>query len=102
MNPEPPQEGVTWRSLLWGTLSCALALTLVAKAVDAHGRNAVLHRRLVDTERELERIQRDENRMRAELRALQEDPLYLQSMIERTPAGTGEPVIERTQQQPTR
>ena len=70
-------------------------MTLIAKAVDAHGRNAVLHWRLVDTELQLERIRRDENRMRAELRALQEDPLYLQSVMERAPAGPREPVIEK-------
>ncbi|HEU4339163.1 MAG TPA: hypothetical protein VFS19_03770 [Planctomycetota bacterium] len=84
------------RALLWGALAAVLGVSLVVKAVDAHGRNAALHRRLKSTEAELERIQADQGRMRAELKALNEDPLYLDSMMQRTAAGNPrEPVVEK-------
>ncbi|HZL72223.1 MAG TPA: hypothetical protein VFC86_07175 [Planctomycetota bacterium] len=85
-----------WRGLMWGTLAGILAISLVVKAVETHGRNAGLHRRLKATEAELDRIQADEARMRAELKALSEDPLYLESVIQRPPAGPpGAPVVEK-------
>lgn len=85
-----------WRSLLWGALAGALALALVVKAVDAHGRNADLHRRIQAAQDELDRIRREETRMRAELKALDEDPLYLESVLKRPPAGRPrEPVVEK-------
>lgn len=97
MNTGATEEATAWRSILFGALSVGLAVALIAKAVDAHGRNAGLHRRLKAIERELEREQRDESRMRAELRALKDDPLYLESMLDPSPAvrRTG-PVIERS------
>jgi len=91
-----PVASTPWRSLLWGTLAAALAVSLVVKAVDAHGRNAALHRRLTATQLEVERIRGDQSRMRAELRALNDDPLYVESALKRAPAGTPrEPVVEK-------
>ena len=85
-----------WRALMWGALAGILAISLVLKAVEAHGRNAGLHRRLKATEAELDRVLADEARMRAELKALNEDPLYLESVIQRAPAGRpGAPVVEK-------
>jgi hypothetical protein len=85
-----------WRTLLWGTLAAALAVTLVLKALDAHARNAGIHRRIRAAEAELDRIQRDQRRMRAEMKALSEDPLYLQSELDRSPAGRQrEPIVEK-------
>jgi hypothetical protein len=89
------REKSTLGALLWGALAGALALSLAVKAVDAHGRNATLHRRLMETDQELRRVRTDENRMRDELKALKEDPLYLQSMMDPPPARPREPVVER-------
>ena len=51
-------------------------------------------RRAADAE--LNRIQAEERRMRAELKALKDDPLYLQSILDRPPAGRRtEPIVER-------
>jgi hypothetical protein len=94
-NETAAREKSTLRALLWGALAGALAISLAVKAVDAHGRNAGLHRRLMESEWELQRIQRDEARMRDELKALKEDPLYLQSVLNPPPAGPQEPVVER-------
>ena len=92
-----PETASPWRALLWGGLAAALAISLVVKAVDAHGRNAAVHRRLKATQDELDRIQRDESRMRAELKALNEDPLYLESVLKRPAAGGPRtPVVERS------
>ena len=89
-------QGFAWRGLLWGALAGALAISLVVKAVDAHGRNAGLHRRIQATEVELDRTRRDEGRMRAELKALNEDPLYVESVLKRSAAGMPkEPVVEK-------
>ena len=95
--PKPRMEGGSpWRSLLWGTLAATLALSLIVKAVDAHGRNAGIHRRIRAADAELNRIQAEERRMRAELKALKDDPLYLQSILDRPPAGRRtEPIVER-------
>ena len=91
-----PEAASPWRRILWGTLAAALAVALVVKAADAHGRNAGLHRRLKATQVELERVRGDQSRMRAELRALNEDPLYLESVLKRSPAGPPrEPVVEK-------
>jgi len=91
-----PKPESPLRSLLWGVLAAVLGISLIVKAVDAHGRNAALHRRLKATEAELDRIQADKGRMSAELKALNEDPLYLDSMLQRTAAGNPrEPVVEK-------
>jgi hypothetical protein len=85
-----------WRLLLWGALAGILGISLAVKAVEAHGRNAGLHRRLKATENELHRVQADEARMRAELKALTEDPLYLESVLQRPPAGRPQgPIVEK-------
>lgn len=89
------REKSTLGALLWGALAGALALSLAVKALDAHGRNASLHRRLMETDEELRRIQKDETRMRDELKALKEDPLYQQSVLDPPPARPREPVVER-------
>lgn len=90
-----PENASPWRSLLWGTLAGALAVSLVVKAVDAHGRNAAIHRRLKATEAELGRMRGDEKRMRAELKALSEDPIYLESILNRPAAGPRDPIVEK-------
>lgn len=93
--PQPTME-TPWRSLLWGTLAAALALALLLKALDAHERNAGFHRRIRAAEAELDRIQREDRRMRAEMKALAEDPLYRQSVQDRPPAGRRqEPIVEK-------
>jgi hypothetical protein len=96
MNNGIDSEAIAVRVILWGALAGALAISLAVKAVDAHGRNAGIHRRIKATEAELDRIRRDENRMRAELKALNEDPLYVDSVLKRPASGRPqEPVIEK-------
>jgi hypothetical protein len=88
---EPPFRG--W---LWGVLGGAVALVLVVRGVEAHQRNADLHRRVVRTQAELDLLGAEQNRMREELRALHEDPLYIESMLKRRPAGDSSvPVVEK-------
>lgn len=90
-------EHVTpWRTLLWGGLAVALAIALAVKAADAHGRNAALYRKLKAAQAELDRVEGDERRMRSELKALNEDPIYRESVLERPVGGrSNEPVVEK-------
>lgn len=90
-----PEPASPWRAALCGALSAALAVVLLAKAVETHGRNAELQRRVRATGFELERIRNDQTRMRAELKALNEDPIYLDAVLNRPPVGRSqEPLIE--------
>ena len=90
------EHATPWRTLLWGGLAVALAIALAVKAVDAHGRNAALYRKLKAAQAELDRVEGDERRMRSELKALNEDPIYRESVLDR-PVGarSNEPVVEK-------
>jgi hypothetical protein len=90
------EHGPSWRTLLWGGLAIGLAIALALKAVDAHGRNAALYRKLKAAQAELDRVEGDERRMRSELKALNEDPIYRESVLDR-PVGarSNEPVVEK-------
>ena len=90
------EHATPWRTLLWGGLAVALAIALALKAVDAHGRNAALYRKLKAAQAELDRVEGDERRMRSELKALNEDPIYRESVLDR-PVGarSNEPVVEK-------
>lgn len=92
-----PTSGTPLGGWMWGILAAALAVALVLKAADAHGRNAVLHTKLVGAQAELDRIRTGKKRMRDELKALNEDPAYIDSMLKRRAAGGPEaPVVERS------
>ena len=85
-----------FRGWLWGLLGAAVALVLVVRGAEAHQRNAELHRKVVRAQAELEALEFERNRMRDEIRALNEDPLYIDSVLKRRPAGeSSEPVVEK-------
>lgn len=90
-----PTPGTPLGGWMWGILSAALAVALVLKAVEAHGRNAVLHTKLVGAQAELDRLRTDKKRMRDELKALNDDPAYIDAILKRRAAGGPEaPVVE--------
>lgn len=90
-----PTPGTPLGGWMWGILAGALAVALVLNAVDAHGRNAVLHTKLVGAQAELERIRTDKKRMRDELKALSDDPAYIDAVLKRRAVGGPEaPVVE--------
>src|SRR5258706_12654415 len=91
-----PIQGTPLCGWMWGILAAGLAVALVMKAVDAHGRNAVLHMKLVGAQAELDRLRTDKKRMRDELKALKDDPAYIDAILKRRAAGGPEaPVVER-------
>ena len=90
-----PIQGTPLGGWMWGILAGALAVALVLKGVDAHGRNAVLHLKLVGAQAELDRLRTDKKRMRDELKALKDDPAYIDAILKRRAAGGPEaPVVE--------
>ena len=98
MNMETaPEGGSPLGGWMWGILAGALAVALILKSVDAHGRNAVLHAKLVEAQGDLDRIRADKKRMRDELKALKEDPAYIDAVLKRrAPGGSEAPVVERS------
>jgi len=85
-----------FRGWLWGVLGAAVALVLVVRGVEAHHRNAELHRKVVRAQAELDALGAERSRMRDEIRALTDDPLYIDSVLKRRPAGdSSEPVVEK-------
>ena len=80
---------------LWGVSTGLLALTLAAHAVRAQGEGLELERRSATLGREIERVRRDNQSLRDELRALETDPVYVESLLRRWKmAGRGERVVE--------
>jgi hypothetical protein len=80
---------------LWGFSLGLLALVLVAHAVRAQGEGVELERRSAALGRDLERVRRDNQALRDELRALETDPVYVESLLRRWKmAGRGERVVE--------
>ena len=69
------------RPWFWGVLAGALALVLAVRGWDAHLRNAEVVGELGRVESDLERIRADQARLKSELRALQEDPVYVESVL---------------------
>jgi len=92
-----PAEGTPLGGWMWGILAAAIGVALILKSVDAHGRNAVLHSKLVEAQGDLDRIRSDKKRMRDELKALKEDPAYIDAVLKRrAPGGSEAPVVERS------
>lgn len=71
-------------TVIWGAVLAALALlagVLVWRAAGAHRGNAELCRRYAEAERELERLEAAGRRFRAELDAIENDPVYVESLL---------------------
>lgn len=86
-----PAEQARVRTWGYGTLAAALALVLVSGAWDAHRRNAVLLKDLQEADAEVERVQADSRRLRAELKALNEDPVYVEGVLRWMQAASAPP-----------
>ncbi len=65
----------------WAAVAVVLAGALSWRAVDAHALNAELHRRLSEAEAEFARQEAQRERARAELKALDRDPTYVESKL---------------------
>ena len=82
------------RLALW-TAAAALGVALAAQAAGAGRNAAALERRAAVLDRDLERARGTNAALREELRALREDPVYLESLLRRwRRAGEGERVVE--------
>ena len=80
---------------LWGGSTGLLALALAVHAVRAQGEGTELERRSAALGCEIERVRRDNQALRDELRALETDPVYVESLLRRWKmAGRGERVVE--------
>lgn len=72
-----------------------LALGLSAQAAGSGREAAALGRRAASLDRDLERARERNRALREELRALDEDPVYLETLLRRwRRAGEGERVVE--------
>lgn len=82
-------------SALWGVAVGLLAAALAAHALRAGREGMELERRSASIGREIDRV-RDGNRsLRDELRALESDPVYVESLLRRwRMAGPGERIVE--------
>lgn len=67
----------------WVAVAALLAAALAWRAADAHRANAALYRRLCETEAELARQEAERERLRAELEALENDPMYVETLLRR-------------------
>jgi len=80
---------------LWAASLGLLGLALVAHAVRAGKEGAELERRSAALARETDRVRRDNQALRDEVRALEGDPVYVESLLRRWKmAGRGERVVE--------
>jgi hypothetical protein len=87
-------SGGAGRALWLGSLvSLALALSIHGARAEKEGLE--LGRRSDALGREIDRVRRDNQALRDELRALETDPVYLESLLRRWKmAGRGERVVE--------
>lgn len=80
---------------LWVSAVALLGLTLASQAVRAGREGAELERRSVALGREIDGVRRENQALRDELRALDNDPVYVETLLRRWKmAGRGERVIE--------
>lgn len=79
----------------WAVVPGLLALALAAHAVRAGQEGSDLERRSAALAAQIERVRRENQAHRDELRALENDPVYLESLLRRwRMAGPGERVVE--------
>jgi hypothetical protein len=83
MEPEKARGAGPARGAAWTLAVAALAGVLVFQAVRARGEAADLRARGRALDREIERLQRGNQALRDELRALETDPLYVESLLRR-------------------
>ncbi|MBI4566569.1 MAG: hypothetical protein HY716_17975 [Planctomycetes bacterium] len=84
--------GLGW---IGGVLALGVAALLLVRTVEAHRRNAGLYHRNVRVEVELDRLRAERESMKRELKALESDPLYVESQLRRLEVGSRrEPVLE--------
>ncbi len=77
---DPAAEAVV-RGWVLGALAAAFVVVLSAGAWDAHHRNARVLRDLQEAEADLARVRAESDRLKAELRALNEDPVYVEGVL---------------------
>ncbi len=77
-------------------MAALLAAALAWRAFDAHSANAALYRKLCDEEAELVREETRQKKLRAELEAIERDPLYVESLLRQArQVEPGETIVER-------
>lgn len=80
---------------IWAVAPGLLAVVLVAQAARAGRERTEIRRRGEALDREVERVRRGNQALRDEVRALQTDPVYIESLLRRWKmAGSGERVVE--------
>lgn len=79
----------------WAVVPGLLALALAVHAVRAGREGSDLERRSAALGAQVERVRGENQALRDELRALEDDPVYLESLLRRwRMAGPGERVVE--------
>jgi hypothetical protein len=80
---------------LWVGAIGLLGLTLAAQAVRGGREGAELERKSAALRREIDGVRRDNQALRDELRALESDPVYVETLLRRWKmAARGERIIE--------
>jgi len=83
------------RGAVWAGALGLLAAVLAVQAERAGREGAVLARRSASLDRETERLRRSNQSLRDEIRALETDPVYVESFLRRWKmVGGGEKLIE--------
>ena len=83
------------RVALGTAVAAALAIGLAVHAAESGREAGGIARRAAAVDRDLERARTRNTALREELKALQEDPVYLESLLRRwRRAGEGERVVE--------
>lgn len=83
MNREPGTVEKCATGALWTSAVLLLAAVLAWSAWDARGEVAALERRRDALRREVDRAREENGSLRDELRALKEDPVYVESLLRR-------------------
>ena len=87
--------GAPARAAAWMAGAAALAAALASHAAGTGREAAALARRAEALDRDLERARERNRDLRQEIRALDEDPVYLETLLRRwRRAGEGERVVE--------
>ena len=81
--PAAPRGGGRAGRALWGLSLALLAATLLSQATRVRGESLELSRREAELDREIGRMRRANESMRQELRALEVDPVYVESLQRR-------------------
>ncbi|MBI2932259.1 MAG: hypothetical protein HYY16_11460 [Planctomycetes bacterium] len=86
--------------MMWATAALVLSAALTWRAVDAHSANAELFRKISSEESELDRRNSERVRLKAELDALENDPMYIEQALRcMRHAESGERIVEPKKQE---